>query len=304
MNHKNLPALKKGKKFKLRNESIWGYLFILLPVLTFTAFTLYPVISAFIISFQKFKPLRTIWVGFDNYIASFKSSLFYKSIINTAVYTGITIPLSMALSFVIAILIVPLTKRKQTFFKAAYYLPAIASGVALSFVWKWIYDPLPSGLLNRLVSLFGVENQNWLGSSKTSMLSLILMALLSSHGTSIIIYIAALLGIDNTYYESAEIDGATFFQKLRYIVLPLVKPTTVFLLITGVIGSFQVFQNAFLMTGGGPDNSTTMVGLLIFNNAFTYNDYGRASAQAIILTFIIAIFTFIQFKVTGDGVEY
>jgi multiple sugar transport system permease protein len=210
----------------------------------------------------------------------------------------------MALSFVISVLIVPLTKKKQTFFKATYYLPAIASGVALSFVWKWIYDPLPAGLLNRLVSLFGVENQNWLGSSKTSMLSLILMALLSSHGTSIIIYIAALLGIDNTYYESAEIDGATFFQKLRYIVLPLVKPTTVFLLITGVIGSFQVFQNAFLMTGGGPDNSTTMVGLLIYNNAFTYFEYGRASAQALVLAAVIAVFTFIQFKVTGDGVEY
>ncbi|HCM12135.1 MAG TPA: sugar ABC transporter permease, partial [Lachnospiraceae bacterium] len=240
----------------------------------------------------------------NNYITAFKNSLFYKSIINTIVYTVLTIPLSMMLSFVISILIVPLSKRKQNFFKAAYYLPAIASGVALSFVWKWIYDPLPTGLLNRIVHFFGVENQNWLGSSKTSMLSLVLMALLSSHGTSIIIYIAALLGIDNTYFESADIDGATFFQKLHYIVLPLVKPTTVFLLITGVIGSFQVFQNAYLMTGGGPDNSTTMVGLLIFNNAFTYFDYGQACAQALVLTAIIALFTFIQFKVTGDGVEY
>lgn len=304
MNDKKFPALKKSKKFKLSNENIWGYIFIAIPLLTFTAFTIYPVLSAFVISFQEFKPLRTVWVGFDNYKETFKSSLFYKSIVNTIVYTAFTIPLSMALSFVISVLIVPLTKKKQTFFKATYYLPAIASGVALSFVWKWIYDPLPAGLLNRLVSLFGVENQNWLGSSKTSMLSLILMALLSSHGTSIIIYIAALLGIDNTYYESAEIDGATFFQKLRYIVLPLVKPTTVFLLITGVIGSFQVFQNAFLMTGGGPDNSTTMVGLLIYNNAFTYFEYGRASAQALVLAAVIAVFTFIQFKVTGDGVEY
>ncbi|HCR41672.1 MAG TPA: sugar ABC transporter permease [Lachnospiraceae bacterium] len=296
------PSSKKRRI--LSNESKWGYLFILLPLCTFTLFTLYPLFDAFIISFQKFKPLKTEWVGFNNYITAFKNSLFYKSIINTIVYTVLTIPLSMMLSFVISILIVPLSKRKQNFFKAAYYLPAIASGVALSFVWKWIYDPLPTGLLNRIVHFFGVENQNWLGSSKTSMLSLVLMALLSSHGTSIIIYIAALLGIDNTYFESADIDGATFFQKLHYIVLPLVKPTTVFLLITGVIGSFQVFQNAYLMTGGGPDNSTTMVGLLIFNNAFTYFDYGQACAQALVLTAIIALFTFIQFKVTGDGVEY
>lgn len=297
-------SLRAKKKSKIQNENIWGYIFILAPSLIFIIFTLYPLVNAFIISFQEFKPLRSEWVGFDNYIATFKNSLFYKSLINTVVYTGITVPLSIALSFAISVLIAPLTKRKQNFFKAAYYLPAIASGVALSFVWKWIYDPFPSGLLNRIVALFGVENQNWLGSSKTSMFSLIFMALLSSHGTSIIIYIAALLGIDNTYYESADIDGASFFKKLWYIVLPLVKPTTIFLLITSVIGSFQVFQNAYLMTGGGPDNATTMVGLLIFNNAFKYFEYGTASAQALILTVIIGIFTFIQFKISGENVEY
>jgi multiple sugar transport system permease protein len=304
MNKVREPVRYKRRKRKLTNENIWGYIFILAPFLVFAFFTLYPILDAFIISFQKFKPLKTEWVGFTNYAVTLKNSLFYKSLINTVVYTGITVPLSMALSFIISILIVPLTKRKQNFFKAAYYLPAIASGVALSFVWKWIYDPLPSGLLNRLVSLFGVDNQNWLGSSKTAMFSLILMSLLSSHGATIIIYIAALLGIDNSYYESAEIDGATFFEKLRYIVLPLVKPTTVFILITSVIGSFQVFQNAYLMTGGGPDNATTMVGLLIFNNAFKYFEYGQASAQALLLTLVIGIFTFIQFKITGDNVEY
>ncbi len=304
MNKVKNTSLHARKKRKLTNESIWGYIFILAPLLVFLLFTLYPILDAFIISFQKFKPLTTEWVGLENYQKTFKSSLFYQSLVNTVVYTGITVPLSMLMSFVISILIVPLTKKKQNFFKAAYYLPAIASGVALSFVWKWIYDPLPSGLLNRLVSFFGVDNQNWLGRSSTAMFSLILMALLSSHGSTIIIYIAALLGIDNSYYESADIDGATFFEKIRYIVLPLVKPTTVFLLITSVIGSFQVFQNAYLMTGGGPDNNTTMVGLLIFNNAFKYFEYGQASAQALILTAIIGIFTFVQFKLTGDNVEY
>ena len=298
------PIKYKGRKRKVTNENIWGYIFVLAPFVIFALFTLYPILDAFVISFQKYKPLKTEWVGLANYTATLKNSLFYKALINTVVYTGITVPLSMALSLVISILIVPLTKKKQNFFKAAYYLPAIASGVALSFVWKWIYDPMPSGLLNRVVELFGVHNQNWLGSSKTAMFSLIFMALLSSHGTTIIIYIAALLGIDNSYYESADIDGATFFEKLRYIVLPLVKPTTIFILVTSVIGSFQVFQNAYLMTGGGPDNATTMVGLLIFNNAFKYFEYGQASAQALILTLIIGIFTFIQFKMTGDNVEY
>ena len=292
------------KKKIFTDELVWGYIFILAPLLVFVLFTLYPIVSAFIISFQKFKPTHTEWVGLANYQATLKNSLFYKALVNTVIYTGITVPLSMALAFVISVLILPLTNKKRNFFKAIYYLPAIASGVALSFVWKWIYNPMPTGLLNRLVSLFGVDNQNWLGTSKTAMFSLILMALLSSHGTTIIIYIAALLGIDNSYYESADIDGATFFSKMRYIVLPLIKPTTIFILITSVIGSFQAFQSAFLMTGGGPNNSTTMVGLLIFNNAFQYFEYGQAAAQALILTVIIGIFTLIQFKISGDDVEY
>ena len=210
----------------------------------------------------------------------------------------------MFLSFAISLFILPFKKRTQTVFKAVFYLPAIASGVALSFVWKWIYDPLPTGLLNSILHILGISNQNWLGSSKTAMASLIIMAVFSGLGTSIIIYIAALLGIDSTYYEAADIDGASFFQKVRYVVWPMVKPTTVFLAITGVINGFQSFQNAYLMTGGGPDNATTMAGLLIFNRAFKYFEYGEACAQALILAVIIAVFAVFQFKLSANDVEY
>jgi multiple sugar transport system permease protein len=205
---------------------------------------------------------------------------------------------------IIAILIVPLRKKTQSFFKGVYYLPVVASGVALSVVWLWIFDPLRGGILNQLLSFFGFSSMNWLGSSGSAMFSLVLMSWMSSHGTGIIIYLAGLLGIDDTYYEAAELDGANFFQKLRHIVVPSLKPATLFLLVTGVIGSFQVFQNAFLMTGGGPDNATTMVGLLIFNNAFTYFDFGKAAAQSLILALIIAGISVIQFKYAGKEVEY
>jgi len=223
---------------------------------------------------------------------------------NTLVYTVLTVPVALILSFGVAIMIMPLKKWAQTTFKAIYYLPAVASGVALSVVWLWIYDPMPGGILNQLIGLVGIENQNWLGSSSTSMFSLVLMSWLSSHGTSIIIYVAALLGIDESYYEAAEIDGATFWQKMWHIVIPCLKPTTLFLLVTGVIGSFQVFQNAYLMTGGGPDHSTTMVGLLIFDTAFKYFEFGKAAAQSLILALIIGIIAFIQFKFLGKDVEY
>lgn len=201
-------------------------------------------------------------------------------------------------------MILPFRKGVQSVFKSIYYLPGIASGVALSVVWLWLYDSSPDGLFNQVMTFFGLPAQNWLSSSKTSMLSLMLMAILSGQGTNIIIYIAALMGIDNSYFEAAELDGATFFQKVRYIVFPLVKPTTLFLLVTGVIGSFQVFQNAFMMTGGGPDNSTTMIGLLIYKNAFEYSKFGLACAQAILLAIVIALISMLQFKLMGVDVEY
>lgn len=295
---------KIKKKKRLNSDAKWGYVFIMVPLISFVVFTLYPVVQAAIVSFQSYKPLKTEFIGFTNYINTFKNGLFFKSLWNTFVYTIVTVPAAILLAFTISVLLVPFKRGAQSFFKAVFYLPAIASGVALSFVWKWIFDPLPSGLLNSLIRLFGISNQNWLGSSKTAMLSLIIMTVFSGLGSTVIIYVAALLGIDSTYYEAANIDGAGFFQKIKYIVWPMVKPTTVFLAITNVINAFQAFQTAYLMTGGGPDNSTTMVGLLVFNNAFKYFNYGEACAQALILAAIIAVFAMLQFKVMAGDVEY
>ena len=295
------------RKLRFTNEDLWGYIFIAAAMIIFCVFTLYPVCSAVYTSFFKYKPFGSEFIGLKNYTDTLKYSkfnLFYKAAFNTAVYTVIVVPCSLLLSFTIAVMILPFKKKTQSVFKAMYYLPGIASGVALSVVWLWLYDSSPDGIFNRLLGIFGIPSQNWLSSTKTSMLSLIIMALLSSHGVRVITYIAALLGIDNSYFEAAELDGSTFFQKVRYIVWPLVKPTTLFLLITGVIGSFQVFMNAYMMTGGGPDNSTTMIGLLIYNNAFVYGKYGLACAQAILLAIAIAIMSLFQFRVMGVDVEY
>ncbi len=306
MNKTQDLRLKPRRKF-FNDEDRWGYVFIAAAMIIFAVFTLYPVINAVYTSFFDYKPFGSEYVGLQNYVETLKYSkrnLFYKAAWNTLFYTVIVVPLSLLISFSVAVMILPFKKRTQSVFKAMYYLPGVASGVALSVVWLWIYDSSPDGLFNQLLALFHIPAQNWLSSTKTSMLSLIIMALLSSHGTSIITYIAALHGIDNSYFEAAELDGATFLQKIRLIVWPLVKPTTLFLLVTGVIGSFQVFMNAFMMTGGGPDNSTTMIGLLIYNNAFVYAKYGLACAQAILLAIVIAIVSLFQFKLMGVDVEY
>lgn len=297
-------AAVNSKKSRLKNDGAWGYAFIAVALVVYALFTVYPVVSAFMISFQDYKPLGSTFIGFDNYVSTFHSDLFWKAIRNTVVYTVLTVPVALFLSFSVAILILPLKKWMQTAFKAVYYLPVVASGVALSVVWLWIYDPMPEGIFNKLIGLFGAHNQNWLGTTTYSMLSLVIMAWLSSHGAAIIIYLAALLGIDESYYEAADLDGANFLQKLWHIVVPCLKPTTLFLLVTSVIGSFQVFQNAYLMTGGGPDHATTMVGLLIFDNAFKYFEFGKAAAQSLILALIIAVISLFQFKFLGKDVEY
>lgn len=307
MNGTKLNRQQVHRKLKFTNEDLWGYIFIAAAMIIFCIFTLYPVCNAVYTSFYNYKPFGSEFVGLKNYVDTLKYSkfnLFYKAAWNTVVYTAVVVPLSLLLSFSIAVMILPFKKKTQSIFKAMYYLPGVASGVALSVVWLWLYDSSPEGLFNQLLQFFGIPAQNWLSSTKTSMLSLMIMALLSSHGTQIITYIAALLGIDNSYFEAAELDGATFFQKVRFIVWPLVKPTTLFLLVTGVIGSFQVFMNAYMMTGGGPDNSTTMIGLLIYNNAFEYGKYGLACAQAILLAIAIAIMSLFQFKLMGVDVEY
>lgn len=301
--HKPAASVRRRKGGATR-EYGWGFAFIAVPLIVFALFTFYPAVSALFISLQEFKPLGSKWIGLQNYIDMGHDSLFAQALLNTVIYTVFSVPVTLFLSFTIAILIFPLKRWAQNFFKAVYYLPAVASGVALSVVWLWIYDPLRSGLLNRIVHVFGIPNQNWLGSTHTAMFSLLLMSWLSSHGASIIIYFAGLLGIPDSFFEAADLDGATFFQKLRYIIVPLLKPTTLFLLVTGIIGSFQVFMNAYLMTGGGPDNATTMVGLLIFNNAFVYFKFGTAAAESLVLAAIIAVISIFQFKLLGEDVEY
>ncbi len=294
----------KQKRFRITSDDRWGYAFIFFAMVIFLVFTIYPVISAIKTSFLDYKPFGSEYVGWENYADTFHNKLFFKAVKNTVIYTAIVVPATIAITFTLSVMMMAFSKKIQTVFKGIYYLPGIASGVALSVVWLWLYDSSPSGLFNEIMTFLHIPTQNWLNSSKTAMGSLIFMAMVSSHGTNIIIYIAALLGIDKSNFEAAEIDGANFLQKIRYIVIPLVKSTTLFLFITGIINSFQVFMNAYMMTGGGPDNNTTMIGLLIFNNAFTRSEFGLACAQAIIMAIIIAAISFVQFKVMGEDIEY
>ena len=192
MKKRNMLTQKKGR-FRLKMDDINGWLFIAVALVIFSLFTIYPLISAVITSFQDYKPFGSSWAGFANYIEAFANSLFWKSLWNTFVYTVATVPLSLVIAFVVALMIMAFKKRTQSAFKSLYYIPAVASAVVTSMVWIWIYDSSPAGLLNQLMEFLNLPAQKWLTSSNTAMFSLVMMALLGGHGSNIIIYIAALM---------------------------------------------------------------------------------------------------------------
>ncbi len=286
------------------NRYFWCYVFIAVPVFLFLGFTTYPLIFAFVMSFQDYNVFGSEWVGLSNYEYVLSDPIFWRAMRVTLVFTLGTVPVNIGISLGLAWLISQLKEKAQTFFKAVYYLPAVASGVTVSLIWLWIFDPHPVGLLNKFIGLFGFDNVLWLGSSKTALFSLMLMTYLGGHGPAIILYLSAMGGIPKSLYEAADVDATSTWGKFRKITWPLLKPTTLYLLVTGVIGSFQVFMSVMLMTEGGPNFATTTVAYLIYNTAFRYFDFGLASAMSFILAVVILTISVLQFKYFSTDVEY
>jgi multiple sugar transport system permease protein len=298
------PAPRHSRVVRFWRDYGWAYLFILAPVLLFLVFTLYPVLTALVMSFQKYNIMNSTWVGLDNYERLVKDETFWKSIKNTVIFTLGTVPVNILITFVLSYFIFQMKSKWQTFFKATLYLPAVASGVTISIVWLAIFDPTDSGLLNRFLSFFGLDPVIWLGQSGTALFSLILMNWLGSHGAGIILYLAAMGGIPKSLYEAADIDHASGWTQFSKITWPLLKPTTLYLLVTGVITSFQVFISVYLMTQGGPNFATTTIAYLIYETAFKFYEFGLASAQSFVLAVIIIVISVIQFKYFSSDIEY
>lgn len=292
----------RAKEF-LKNYG-WCYVFIAVPVILFCIFTIYPLVMAFVMSFQEYNVMESKWIGLQNYRTVFKSSIFWKAMKNTLIYTVGTVPVNIFLAFIMSVLIFPLGKRAQTFFKASFYLPAVTSGVVTSLVWLWMLDPQETGFFNSVMKGMGLPTHMWLAKSSTALFSLMFMTYLGGHGSAIILYLASLGNIPKSLYDAADIDHASWFSKVKNITWPILKPTTLYLLITGIIGSFQVFMSAYLMTQGGPNFATTTIAYLIFQNAFEEFNFGLASAESFILGAIIVGISVIQFKFLSSDVEY
>lgn len=285
------PSLIRSSRFK---ENLSGYLFILPGIIFFLIFTVYPFIEAFILSFQKYSIENSSFVGLNNYITLFNDESFRKSLVNTFEFVIIIVPVTMIIALFVSTRIADFGTKVQSFFRAAFYLPVVMSVVSVSLVWKLLYN-YNYGVLNYFVKALGGDAINWLGDKNIVIPALSVVVITFSLGQPIILFLAALNGIDRSYYEAADVDGASWFTKFRKITLPLLRPTTLYVLVTTTINAFQTFAIVNLMTSGGPNYGSSTLLYQIYQKAFVFRDFSTASAEGVILFFCVAVFGILQF---------
>ncbi|WP_307000392.1 carbohydrate ABC transporter permease [Lederbergia panacisoli] len=300
-----IHKFSKGRFSFTRQEKhslVKGLLFISPWLLGFLAFTLTPFIMSLYYSFTDYDIIQApVWVGLENFRELFQDKLFWKSLYNTFYYTLIFCPLGVIVGVSLALLL-NLKVRGMAIYRTIFYLPSIVPFVASSILWLWLLDP-QYGIINSIIGIFGINGPGWLVDPQWSKPALIMMGLWGV-GAPMIIYLAALQDIPNEMYESADIDGAAGWQKILFITVPMLTPVILFNLIMGLIGSFQYFTQAYIMTQGGPNDSTLFYALYLYNNAFSYFHMGYASAMAWILFAIIMGTTLLIFKSSARWVYY
>lgn len=286
-----------------RREALMGYLLASPWFIGIVAFYLVPVLASVVISFVEWDLLTPpSWTGLGNYSFMLtKDRIFWKSLINTIYYSVFGIPLQLTFALSLALLLNEKV-RGMSIFRTVFYLPSVTSGVAVSVLWSWLLHP-DLGIINEFLHSIGIQGPRWLYSVTWSKPALIFMSLWGVGGT-MIIFLAALQGVPQHLYEAAEVDGAGPWRRFFGVTLPMVTPALFFNLVTGVIGALQVFTEAYVMTGGGPAESTLFYVYYLYNNAFVYLKMGYASAMAWVLFWIILGLTAMQFAYAKRWVYY
>ena len=286
----------------LWSETRDGYLFILPWLLGFIIFTAGPMLASLYISFTRWEIVTpSVWVGSAQYIKLFNDDRYWLSLYNTSYYVFIGVPLHLFMALLTA-LAVNMNLRGIHLFRTAYYVPSLTPVVANSILWVWIFHP-EWGLANAFLDWIGLEGLYWLQDPRLAKPALIIMSFWSIGGQMVIL-LAGLKGIPVTLYEAASIDGADWWGRFWRITLPLLTPALFFNLIIAIIGAFQVFTQAFIMTDGGPNYSTLFYLLYLYRNAFENFRMGYASAMAWVLFIIVLIFTTVQFRLSDRWVFY
>jgi multiple sugar transport system permease protein len=284
-------------------EALAAYLFILPSFLGFAIFLLVPMVMSAGLSLYDWELLRPpVYIGLENFRDLLRDPLFKTVMFNTAYYAFGLVPLNIVISLSLALWLN--TKlRGLTFYRLAFFLPVVTVTVAVSLIWKWMYEPRV-GIVNAALSAFGISGPNWLADPFWAMPSLIILGLWKGFGYNMVLFLAGLQGIPSTLYEAAMIDGANAWHRFWKITLPLLSPAMFLAVVLTVISSFQVFDQAFVMTAGGPSNATNTIVLYIFQNGFLFFKMGYASAIAWALFAVIFTFTLIQMWLQRHWVQY
>jgi len=283
-------------------EAIYGYALMSPWIIGFLIFTIGPMIASFVISlFSTDFLTKTEYIGLHWYSAAINDKLVHKALINTAVYSFVMVPLSTVIALMIAVLLNQGIKG-QSIWRTIYYLPSVVSGVAVSLLWRWLYQP-DVGLFNSLLLKIGIQGPRWIYSEEWAMASIILMACWGS-GAAMLVFLAGLRGIPTQLYEAAKIDGADSITQFFAITIPLLTPTIFFNVVMNIIGSWQVFTQAYVMTQGGPNNATLTMVLYIYRKAFEGFVFGYASALAWLLFLLILIFVVLALRSASTWVHY
>lgn len=282
---------KKRNFFNLKNVAV------VLLIIYFAIFLVYPIYKAFAGSLHDWNPMidKYDFVGLDNFKDVLTSDLFWKSMSNTFVFTFFSVLFRVVLGLGLALLISSKLTKAKTLFQGLFYMPTITPLVAVSFVWMWMFDP-QFGLINKVFHL----DINWLKDTHWALPAIIIMTIWKDFGYATVLFLGGLMGLPEDVFEAAEIDGASSWQTFWRITVPLLKPTTLFVVITSLITYLQAYIQILIMTDGGPGTSTYVISYLIYDEAFVKYNFGSASAMAIILFVIIGILTIIMFKVTGE----
>ena len=282
-------------------DDLVGWAFAAPFVILFGIFLAFPILASFFLSFTSFglkdlaNPVGASVVGIRNYVDLFGDPVFWTALLNTVYFVVVGVPLTLIFGLLIATALNRGVSRLRTVFRVGYYLPVITSIVAIAVVWRFLLDP-DVGLINMLLAGLGINGPAWLADPVLAMPSIIVMAVWRNLGFAMIVFLAGLQAIPVTLYEAASIDGAGRWQGFRWVTLPMLRPTVLFMTVITTIGYLQLFEEPFVMTGGGPLNKTLSITMYMYQQGFTFFHQGFASAIAYVLFVIVAFVAFLQFK--------
>ncbi|HXH36778.1 MAG TPA: sugar ABC transporter permease [Plantibacter sp.] len=280
---------------QMRRNAWW---FLAVPLGLFLIFMLLPIVIAAALSLTDYAIIgETAWVGLENYTRIFQDAFFWIALRNTAWYTVLYVPLGLIIALGTAVLL-NRSRRAVRLFRTLFYIPVVSSTVATATIWYWLLNP-QKGLLNVALGWFGIDGPAWLYDSQWAMIAIVMMSVWAGFGANMIIFLGGLQGVPGELYEAARLDGANAWQQFRYVTLPSLTRTTFLVSTLLIIGAFQVFDQAYVLTKGGPGNSTVTLVYYIYNKGFGALEMGYASALSFVLFLIILVFSLINARLNN-----